>query len=70
MEEEEEEDEEEAEEEITCMTCGRADADESMVLCDGCENARHTFCCKPKLAAVPEDDWFCGVCTASPPEFR
>ncbi len=55
---------------ISCMTCGRADSDESMVLCDGCENARHTFCCTPPLPGVPEDDWFCGVCAASPPDFR
>ena len=50
---------------IKCMTCKRADRDEMMVLCDGCENARHTFCCKPKLAVVPEDDWYCGACAAS-----
>lgn len=55
---------------ICCMSCGRADSDESMVLCDGCENARHTFCCEPPLPGVPEDDWFCGVCAASPPDFR
>lgn len=51
---------------ITCMTCGRADRGQLLVLCDGCENARHTFCCSPGLGAVPEDDWFCGFCAGSP----
>ena len=48
-----------------CMTCGRGDDEDSMVLCDGCDNARHMFCCKPPLSSVPDDDWFCGACPAS-----
>ena len=51
------------------MVCEKLE-NEKGLLCDGCENARHTFCCKPKLAKVPEDDWYCGACAASPPEFK
>ena len=47
---------------VACMACGKSDDDELLVLCDGCENGCHTFCCKPPLAAVPEDDWYCPVC--------
>eukprot|EP01047_Picozoa_sp_COSAG01_P012414 COSAG01_NODE_559_length_15469_cov_11.071308_13_plen_508_part_00 len=56
-----------AEDELNCLTCGRSDADESLVLCDGygCGNCRHTFCCDPPLAEVPLDKWYCGVCEAS-----
>ena len=47
---------------VACMICGKSDNDELLVLCDGCEHGCHTFCCKPQLAAVPEDDWYCTVC--------
>ena len=54
----------------TCLSCGRADDDDRMILCDGCDNARHTFCCEPKLPAVPAGSWFCGLCDASPQSWR
>ncbi len=53
-------------EDIYCMTCGRSDQDEQLVLCDGCENGRHTFCCDPPLPGVPEGDWYCGLCQGPP----
>ena len=50
-------------EDTVCMCCGRGDAEELMLLCEGCDNARHTFCCEPQLDSVPEHDWFCGACS-------
>ena len=55
------------EEDIVCMRCSSGDAEDRMLLCEGCDNARHTFCCEPALAAVPSGDWFCGSCSASKP---
>jgi hypothetical protein len=46
-----------------CTNCGRGDSEELLMLCDSCENACHTFCCEPRLDAIPESDWFCGTCT-------
>jgi hypothetical protein len=51
---------------ICCMTCGKSNEDELLVLCDGCENGRHTFCCDPPLDRVPEGDWYCGACQGPP----
>jgi len=47
------------------MSCGRLVREELLIMCDGCANTCHTFCCNPVLAAVPEDEWFCAECTAS-----
>jgi len=35
-----------------------------MLLCDGCDTARHTLCCWPALLAVPEGEWYCPQCCA------
>ena len=50
---------------LRCDRCKRPDNEDEMVLCDGCDNARHTFCCEPRLLGVPAGDWFCGRCHAS-----
>ena len=48
---------------IVCVSCGRGDSEELLMLCEGCENACHTFCCEPRLDTIPESDWFCGSCS-------
>eukprot|EP01043_Picozoa_sp_COSAG02_P058878 COSAG02_NODE_7403_length_3033_cov_3.831970_4_plen_311_part_00 len=54
---------------VVCMSCGRGDSEELLLLCDSCENACHTFCCEPRLDDIPDSDWFCGPCRShgSPP---
>ena len=47
-----------------CHTCGRGDQEESMLLCDGCDDAFHTFCLLPPLAEIPKGDWRCPKCVA------
>lgn len=63
-----------------CNVCKAADNEDSLLLCDGCDRAYHTFCCcgcdccgeKPKGAhfkkamSIPEGDWFCKHCTDHP----
>ncbi len=45
-----------------CGACGRAEPEESLLLCDGCEAAYHMACVRPTIAAVPPGDWLCHAC--------
>lgn len=49
---------------LLCAVCCLGDREAELLLCDtpGCERAMHMSCCRPKLKAIPEDDWFCNVC--------
>lgn len=49
---------------IMCNTCGRGDAEEFMLLCDGCDDSYHTFCLLPPLSDIPKGDWRCPRCIA------
>uniref|UniRef100_A0AAY4A071 Bromodomain adjacent to zinc finger domain protein 1A n=1 Tax=Denticeps clupeoides TaxID=299321 RepID=A0AAY4A071_9TELE len=45
-----------------CKVCRRKGDAENMLLCDGCDRGHHIFCIRPKLKAVPSEDWFCPEC--------
>ncbi|GFN77384.1 lysine-specific demethylase 5a [Plakobranchus ocellatus] len=45
-----------------CHMCGRGDGEEQMLLCDGCDDAFHTYCLVPPLSEVPKGDWRCPSC--------
>merc|ERR1719420_2718534 len=45
-----------------CKICRRKVDPDKMLLCDGCDNAYHMYCLKPKLKAIPEGDWYCPEC--------
>ncbi|XP_013066570.2 lysine-specific demethylase 5A-like isoform X1 [Biomphalaria glabrata] len=45
-----------------CHMCGRGDGEDQMLLCDGCDDAFHTYCLVPPLAEVPKGDWRCPTC--------
>merc|ERR1719340_161659 len=45
-----------------CINCGKGDAEEQMLLCDGCDDSYHTFCLMPPLAEIPQGDWRCPKC--------
>lgn len=47
-----------------CHNCGRGDAEESLLLCDGCDDSYHTFCLRPPLPGIPQGDWRCPGCVA------
>lgn len=48
-----------------CHNCGRGDVEESMLLCDGCDDSYHTFCLMPPLLEIPKGDWRCPKCVAA-----
>ena len=39
-----------------------AEADEPILLCDGCDREYHLGCVRPPLTEVPEGDFYCGAC--------
>merc|ERR1719433_2314067 len=45
-----------------CINCSKGDAEEQMLLCDGCDDSYHTFCLMPPLAEIPQGDWRCPKC--------
>ncbi|XP_067110883.1 lysine-specific demethylase 5A isoform X2 [Osmerus mordax] len=47
-----------------CLSCGRGDEEERLLLCDGCDDSYHTFCLIPPLQDVPRGDWRCPKCVA------
>lgn len=48
-----------------CQNCGKGDAEEQMLLCDGCDDSYHTFCLMPPLAEIPKGEWRCPKCIAA-----
>ncbi|KAK9916458.1 hypothetical protein WJX75_002842 [Coccomyxa subellipsoidea] len=48
---------------VTCMECGSGDDESHLLLCDGCENACHTYCAG--LAEIPEEAWYCAACAGN-----
>lgn len=45
-----------------CNVCSRGDYEETMLLCDGCDDSYHTFCLMPPLTDIPKGDWRCPKC--------
>lgn len=52
---------------IRCRVCRRKGGDETMLLCDACDNGYHMHCLRPALKKVPTGDWFCNDCKPTTP---
>ena len=52
---------------MRCRVCRRKGGDESMLLCDACDNGYHMYCLRPPLKKIPVGDWFCNDCKPATP---
>ena len=55
---------------VRCRICRRKGGDEYMLLCDGCDHGYHTYCLRPPVYDIPEEDWFCYNCCPVTPVKR
>ncbi|XP_021966599.1 lysine-specific demethylase lid isoform X2 [Folsomia candida] len=51
-------------EKYICLECNGGDSEDTMLLCDGCDDSYHTFCLNPPLQEVPKGEWRCPRCVA------
>ena len=51
---------------VRCVVCKSGEDDETMLLCDKCNDGYHMRCLKPVLVSLPADDWFCPNCFINP----
>ncbi|KAI8100187.1 acyl-CoA N-acyltransferase, partial [Halteromyces radiatus] len=49
----------------TCMACQKKTGEERMLICASCDRALHVDCC-PGIDSIPEDDWYCSICSSMP----
>lgn len=55
---------------VFCQVCHSADNESLLLLCDDCDKGTHTFCCKPKLSAIPKGNWYCRFCITNKSKHR
>ena len=51
---------------MVCETCKQGSHEDKIILCDSCDNGHHISCLDPPLQSIPEGDWLCPRCVATP----
>lgn len=49
----------------TCEICNLSDREDTMLLCDACDQGYHMECLIPPLTEIPEGSWYCDNCFGS-----
>lgn len=49
----------------TCEICNLSDREDTMLLCDACDQGYHMECLVPPLVEIPEGSWYCDNCFGS-----
>ncbi|KAI7888995.1 acyl-CoA N-acyltransferase [Mucor mucedo] len=50
----------------SCLVCQSKNDEDKIVFCNHCDRGFHTFCIDPPLKKVPEDNWYCNLCSSMP----
>jgi len=45
-----------------CEICGIDKDDNQVVICDECHSGFHTYCLRPVMVNIPNDEWICAAC--------
>lgn len=48
-----------------CEICNLSDREDTMLLCDGCDQGYHMECLIPAMTEIPEGSWYCDNCFGS-----
>jgi hypothetical protein len=49
-------------EKLACRVCERTDDEDTMLICDSCNNGFHMNCLEAGPESIPSGDWFCPEC--------
>lgn len=46
----------------SCKVCKVTESSKSMIICDNCDDAFHTYCYTPRITILPVSEWLCSSC--------
>uniref|UniRef100_A0AAF5PQ33 Bromodomain containing protein n=1 Tax=Wuchereria bancrofti TaxID=6293 RepID=A0AAF5PQ33_WUCBA len=46
----------------SCQICRTSENESQLLLCDACDMGYHMYCFRPRIAAVPDGEWYCPLC--------
>ncbi|VDM39978.1 unnamed protein product [Toxocara canis] len=46
----------------SCQICRTSENESQLLLCDACDMGYHMYCFRPRIASVPEGEWYCPLC--------
>lgn len=46
----------------SCKVCKLTESSKSMIICDNCDDAFHTYCYNPRITILPVSEWLCSSC--------
>ncbi|MCP9259133.1 hypothetical protein DINM_002101 [Dirofilaria immitis] len=46
----------------SCQICRTSENESQLLLCDACDMGYHMYCFRPRIAAIPDGEWYCPLC--------